>query len=95
MRYLLEFFAPLLDSGNEIGVVELTQLQDELGVLNDIVSSEALLVAHAPQLGGRVAVDDAIAYLRHRKDDDMQRVDALLRAFSDTFASERPDSGMN
>jgi CHAD domain-containing protein len=94
MRYLLEFFAPLLDSGNEIGVVALTQLQDELGKLNDIVSSEALLLEHTTQLGGRGVVEDAIAHLRHRKGDHMQRADALLRAFSDTFAGECPDAGM-
>lgn len=88
MRYLLEFFAPVLDSGNEMGIVELTQMQDELGKLNDIVSGEALLLAHACELAGCGVVEDAIAFLRHRKGDHMQRVDALLRAFSDTLASE-------
>jgi CHAD domain-containing protein len=94
LRYLLEFFAPLIDSGNEGGVVELTQLQDELGKLNDIVSSEALLHAHTAQLGERGVVEEAIADLRHRRRAHMQCVDTLLRAFSETFESERPDAGM-
>ncbi|MFM0395947.1 CHAD domain-containing protein [Paraburkholderia phytofirmans] len=95
VRYLLEFFAPLLDSGNEISVVELTQLQDELGKLNDIVSSEALLLAHADRLGEPGVVDDAIAYLRHRKGQHMQRADAELRALSDRLALARRGAGMN
>lgn len=95
VRYLLEFFAPLLGSGNEIGVVELTQLQDELGKLNDIVSSEALLLAHADRLGEPGVVNDAIAYLGQRKGQHMQRADAELRALSDRLALERPGAGVN
>jgi CHAD domain-containing protein len=95
LRYLLEFFAPLLDSGHEIGVVELTQLQDELGNLNDIVSSEALLLAHAVRLGERDVVDNAIAYLRHCQGQHMQRVDVQLRALSEKLTAERPGFDMN
>ena len=46
VRYLLEFFAPLLDSGNEISVVELTQLQDELGKL------KSMLTVNTPPITG-------------------------------------------
>ncbi|TDY20112.1 CHAD domain-containing protein [Paraburkholderia sp. BL6665CI2N2] len=95
VRYLLEFFAPLLDSGNEISVAELTQLQDELGKLNDIVSSEALLLAHADRLGEPGMVVDAIAYLRNRKGQHMQRANAELRALNDRLAVERPGAGVN
>lgn len=95
VRYLLEFFAPLLDSGSEIGVAELTQLQDELGKLNDIVSSEALLLAHADRLGEPGMVGDAIAYLRNRKDQHMQRANAEIRALNDRLALERPSTGVN
>ena len=95
LRYLLEFFAPLMDSGNEIGVVELTQLQDELGALNDIVSSESLLLAHTVRLGVQGGVDDAIAYLRRLKVQRMQSADAVLRALSDQLDSDRPDCRAN
>lgn len=95
LRYLLEFFAPLIESGNEIGVVELALLQDELGTLNDVVASEALLLAHAVQLGEHMAVDKAIAHLGCRKDHHRQHVDALLRAISETLANARPDAEMS
>lgn len=94
LRYLLEFFAPLIDNGNGIGVVELTQMQDELGKLNDIVSSESLLLAHAVSLGERRGVDDALAYLRYLKSNHTQSADASLRAISDMLAVRSPESGM-
>jgi CHAD domain-containing protein len=95
VRYLLEFFAPLIQSGNGIGIVELTQMQDELGKLNDIVASESLLLTHALRLGERGVADDAIAYLRNLKGDRMQSAEALLRALSDRLADERPGFGIN
>lgn len=95
VRYLLEFFAPLIDSGNEIGVVELTQMQDELGALNDVVSSESLLLAHTVRLGERGGVDDAIAYLGRLKGQHMQSAHAIIREFSDQPNSERPDLAAN
>jgi CHAD domain-containing protein len=95
VRYLLEFFAPVIESGNGIGVVELTQIQDELGKLNDVVASESLLVTHALRLGERGIADDAIAYLRDLKGDRMQSAEALLRALSDRLVDERPGFGIN
>lgn len=92
VRYLLEFFAPLIDSGNGIGIVELTQMQDELGKLNDIVSSESLLLVHKDRLGECGMVDDAIAYLRYLKGHHMQSADASLRAVGDMLASEHSGS---
>jgi CHAD domain-containing protein len=86
LRYLQEFFAPLLESGTEsrsgVDVAELTQLQDELGKLNDVVTSEALLLAHADRLGEQVATQAALTWLTGRRVLARQRVDALLRAMS-------------
>lgn len=92
LRYLLEFFAPLIDGGDGIGIAELTRMQDELGKLNDIVSSESLLVAHKDRLGERSMVDDAIAYLKYLKGHHMQSADASLRAANDMLASEHSGS---
>lgn len=90
LRYLQEFFAPLIDNASQIGIVELTGLQDELGKLNDIVTSEALLVAHADQLGEHVAAQAATSYLRACKEQSLQRVDALLREMSGMFVNAFP-----
>lgn len=95
VRYLLEFFAPLIDGGSGIGIVELTQMQDELGQLNDIVSSESLLLAHRDRLGECGVVDDAIAYLRYLRGHHMQSADASLRAVGDMLASEHSGSDMS
>ena len=43
LRYLLEFFSPIFNQGPRKTIAWLTAAQDELGQLNDIVASEALL----------------------------------------------------
>ncbi|HEX7910024.1 MAG TPA: CHAD domain-containing protein [Paraburkholderia sp.] len=95
LRYLQEFFAPLIDSGSEVGVVQLTRLQDELGTLNDIVASEALLLAHAGRLGEHAAAQAAMTSLKCSRDHSRQRVDTLLRAMNGMLVDEYPGSGTN
>ncbi|WP_244306066.1 CHAD domain-containing protein [Paraburkholderia lacunae] len=92
LRYLLEFFSPLIDSRQEMGVDDLAQLQDELGKLNDIVSSDALLREHAEQLGEHAAVENAISYLTVQKEHHMQRAYEMLRAVGAMRAEKRPDA---
>lgn len=90
LRYLQEFFAPLIDGGSEVGVADLTRLQDELGKLNDIVTSEALLLQHADRLGEHVTTAAAMIYLRDCKAHSRQCVDALLRAMNGMLVNECP-----
>ena len=51
LRYLLQFFSPVLDGGHQAVIDRLTVVQDELGTPNDLVTSEALLREYAFQLG--------------------------------------------
>jgi len=43
MRYLLEFFAPVLNDTHQVLVRKLASIQKELGDLNDLVTSETLI----------------------------------------------------
>ena len=77
-RYLLQFFAPVLDSDHQAVIERLTVVQDELGTLNDQVTSEALLREYAFQLGNAKLVKQAIAYLHSETAHHMQHVHEVL-----------------
>jgi CHAD domain-containing protein len=79
LRYLLQFFAPVLNGGHQAVIEHLTALQDELGTLNDQVTSEALLREYAFQLGEAKRVKEAITYLQKQTSDHMHRVHEILR----------------
>jgi CHAD domain-containing protein len=70
LRYLLEFFSPVLDGGHQATIERLASVQDELGKLNDLVTGETLLREYSFQLDEPKAVNEAIRYLedqqRHR-----------------------------
>ncbi|WP_175772942.1 CHAD domain-containing protein [Paraburkholderia phenazinium] len=78
LRYLLQFFAPVLDGGHQAVIEHLTVVQDELGTLNDQVTSEALLREYAFQLGEAKRIKEAIAYLQKQTADHMHRVHEIL-----------------
>lgn len=80
LRYLLEFFSPVLDPSHQATLERLKDAQDELGALNDLVASEALLREHASQFSQRDAVDAAIAYLQEQKKRRIHRAYDMLRA---------------
>jgi len=79
LRYLLEFFSPVLDVSHQATIERLKNAQDELGALNDIVASEALLRECASRFGQPDAVDDAIAYLKDQKKRRIHRAYEMLR----------------
>jgi CHAD domain-containing protein len=66
LRYLLEFFAPVLGHRRRAAIKHLTSVQKSLGSLNDIVASEALVERHAAELGGEGAVAGLASYARQR-----------------------------
>ncbi|RFU44742.1 CHAD domain-containing protein [Paraburkholderia sp. DHOC27] len=43
LRYLLEFFQPVLKNGHERAIKDLTTVQNKLGTFNDIAASETLI----------------------------------------------------
>ncbi|HDR8922026.1 TPA: CHAD domain-containing protein [Burkholderia vietnamiensis] len=79
LRYLLEFFSPVLDIGRRETIKRLKAAQDELGELNDVVASEALLQEYGPQFGQREIVDAAISYLHDQKKRRVHRAYETLR----------------
>jgi CHAD domain-containing protein len=80
LRYLLQFFSPVLEGGHEAVIERLTVVQDELGTLNDLVTSEALLREYAFQLGEAKRVKQAIAYLQSQTAHHIHHVHEILRA---------------
>jgi CHAD domain-containing protein len=68
----------VLDSGHQAVIERLTVVQDELGTLNDQVTSEALLREYAFQLGNPKLVKQAIAYLHSETAHHMQHVHEVL-----------------
>jgi CHAD domain-containing protein len=80
LRYLLQFFSPVLDGGHQAVIERLTVVQDELGTLNDLVTSEALLREYAFQLGEAKRVKQAIAYLQSQTAHHIHHVHEILQA---------------
>ncbi|REE23186.1 CHAD domain-containing protein [Paraburkholderia sp. BL27I4N3] len=79
LRYLLEFFSPVLDGSHQATIELLTSVQDELGKLNDFVTSETLLREYALQLGGFAAVEEAVRHLGDQKKRRMCIAHEMLR----------------
>ena len=82
LRYLLQFFAPVLENGHQAVIDRLTVVQDELGTLNDQVTSEALLREYAFQLGEAKQIKHAIAYLQSETAHHMHHVHKILHAMA-------------
>jgi len=55
VRYLLEFFEPLLGRKQRKGLKTLKRVQKRFGALNDVVASRDLLLQHRPSLPGDAA----------------------------------------
>jgi CHAD domain-containing protein len=79
LRYLLEFFSPVLDGSHQATIERLTSVQDELGKLNDLVTSETLLREYSFQLGEPKVVKEAVGYLQDQKKHYMHNVHETLR----------------
>jgi CHAD domain-containing protein len=64
VRYLLEFFEPLLGKKQRKGVKELKRLQKRFGALNDVVASRDLLQRNAGSFPNEGAVANAMQALK-------------------------------
>jgi CHAD domain-containing protein len=64
VRYLLEFFEPLLDKKQRRGIKKLKTLQKRLGALNDVVASRELLQSDAGSVPNETTVTRALKLLK-------------------------------
>ncbi|CAB3809008.1 hypothetical protein LMG27177_06676 [Paraburkholderia fynbosensis] len=76
VRYLIEFFEPVLKKKQRQSLKNLKQLQKRFGALNDVVASRDLLDAHRASLPDGV---DAKAALRALKKKQIRRIKAASK----------------
>lgn len=79
LRYLLEFFGPVLKGGRKRTVKRLKQIQKRFGTLNDIVASEMLLRDNAALLAGSGDTDAVLQWLKKERKRRMRSAAGLLR----------------
>jgi CHAD domain-containing protein len=79
VRYLLDFFAPVLKGGHKRTVRRLKQIQKRFGKLNDIVASEGLLLDNTALLAQSGDTDAALDWLRKARRKRMRSAARLLR----------------
>ncbi|SAL19956.1 CHAD domain-containing protein [Caballeronia udeis] len=82
LRYLLEFFSPVLAHSHPSTIERLTSVQNELGKLNDLVTSETLLREYSFQLGEPDGVKEAVQYFDDQKRRHMRAAHEILRTAS-------------
>jgi CHAD domain-containing protein len=78
VRYLTEFFEPMLGKKQRNGLKQLKRLQKRLGILNDVVASRNLLSTHRDSLPDASAVDAALDVLRKQQKRHMRAASKLL-----------------
>jgi CHAD domain-containing protein len=78
VRYLIEFFEPLLDKRRRKGLKQLKRLQKRLGMLNDVVASRDLLKTHRASLPDASSADKALKGLKRKQKRRMNAASKLL-----------------
>ena len=78
LRYLLDFFEPILQGGRKRTIKRLKQIQKRFGALNDIVASEGLLRDHAALLAG-FDTESALDWLGKERKRRLRSAAGLLR----------------
>ncbi|MFM0316509.1 CHAD domain-containing protein [Paraburkholderia nemoris] len=79
VRYLLEFFGPVLSGSHKRILKRLKQIQKRFGTLNDIVASEMLLRDNTDLLAGSGDTDAALDWLKKERKRRMRAAAGLLR----------------
>jgi CHAD domain-containing protein len=78
VRYLIEFFEPLLEKKQRKGLKSLKRLQKHFGTLNDVVASRALLVSHRASLPDGVDPKPALRELKIQQKRRIKAASKLL-----------------
>jgi CHAD domain-containing protein len=79
LRYLLDFFEPVLEDNCKRTIKRLKQIQKCFGALNDVVASEGLLRDHAASFAGSADTDAALHWLKQERKRRMRLAAGLLR----------------
>lgn len=79
LRYLLEFFGPILSGGRKRTLKRLKQIQKRFGTLNDVVASEMLLRDNAALLADAGDPEAALHWLGKERKRRMRSAAGLLR----------------
>ncbi|CAB3729501.1 CHAD domain-containing protein [Paraburkholderia rhynchosiae] len=79
LRYLLEFFQPVLSGSHKRTLKRLKQVQKRFGTLNDIVASEMLLHDNAALLAGSGDSEAVLHWLHKERKRRMRSAAGLLR----------------
>lgn len=78
LRYLIEFFDPLLQKKQRKGLKSLKRLQKHFGALNDVVASRALLASHRASLPDGVDPKPALRELKIQQKRRIRAASKLL-----------------
>jgi CHAD domain-containing protein len=78
LRYLFEFFGPVLDGGHKRTLKRLKKLQKRFGLLNDTVASEALLRDNVASLAGAGDIEAVLKWLDAKRKRRLRAASELL-----------------
>jgi CHAD domain-containing protein len=82
LRYLLEFFQPVIKRGRKRTIKELTSVQNELGQFNDIAASETLIRSASFDTVPPEVVQKSLQWLEERKCRQMRAASRRVRAIA-------------
>ncbi|MGF6964587.1 CHAD domain-containing protein [Paraburkholderia sp. WC7.3g] len=78
LRYLFEFFGPVLQGGHKRALKRLKKIQKRFGMLNDAVASEALLRDNAASLADADHIEAALDWLDRKRKRRLRAASQLL-----------------
>ncbi|MGF6917358.1 CHAD domain-containing protein [Paraburkholderia sp. 40] len=82
LRYLLEFFQPVIKGGHGRTIKELTSVQNKLGQFNDIAASEALIRSASFNEVPPEVVQESLQWLEKQKSQRMRAASRGVRGIS-------------
>jgi CHAD domain-containing protein len=82
LRYLLEFFQPVLKGGHDRTIKELTSVQNKLGLFNDVAASENLIRAASFNAVPAEVLEQSLQWLEEQKCQRMRAASRRVRAMA-------------
>jgi CHAD domain-containing protein len=82
LRYLLEFFQPVIRNGSERSIKELASVQNKLGEFNDIAASETLIRSASFSDVPTEVVEESLQWLEKQKCRRMRAASRRVRAIA-------------